>query len=232
MDKVCAIVGAGPGNGKALAQRFAADGYRVALLARNEQRLAAFARELPGALPVACDVTKAESIAAAFSRISRELGQVETLVYNAGNYMRGGVESTALAQLEECLRINAIGCLAAAQQVVPDMRQRGAGAIIVIGATASRRGSAGVLPFAAAKAGQRVMVESMARELWPQGIHVSYVVIDAVIDSPFMRALFPCQAADAFARTEHIARSVAFLAAQPRSAWTFEVDLRPHVEKW
>lgn len=231
-QKVCAIVGAGPGNGKALALRFAQDGFRVALMARDEKRLTALAREVPGGLAVGCDVTRKESIVAAFTRVERELGAVDTLLYNAGNYVPGGVENTQADGLEACFRVNAVGCLHAVQQVVSGMRKRADGAIIVIGATASRRGSAGVLPFATAKAGQRVMVESMARELWPLGIHVAYVVIDAVIASLRMRAVFPCRSSEAFAQPEHIASTVAQVVAQPRSAWTFELDLRPHLEKW
>jgi NAD(P)-dependent dehydrogenase (short-subunit alcohol dehydrogenase family) len=230
-DKVCVIVGAGPGNGRALLERFAREGYQVAVMARDRMRLEALARAVPGSLALACDVTRLESIDAAFAQVARELGPVDTLLYNAGSYVRGGVD-TELARLEECLRVNTLGCLATVQQVVPAMRKRGGGAIVVVGASASRRGLSGVLPFATAKGGQRLMVEALARELGPQGIHVAYLVIDAVIDSPLMRALFPCRSADGFARPEHIASAVAQLVAQPRSTWTFELDLRPHVEKW
>jgi NAD(P)-dependent dehydrogenase (short-subunit alcohol dehydrogenase family) len=195
-------------------------------------RLTARAREVPGATAIVCDVTRKDSIVAAFAQVERELGPVDALVYNAGNYVRGGVEDTAGEKLEDCFRVNAVGCLYAVQQVISGMRERSRGSIIVIGATASRRGAAGVLPFAAAKGGQRLMVESMARELSPLGIHVAYVVIDAVIDSLFMRAVFPCRSAESFAQPEHIASSVAHLVAQPRSAWSFELDLRPHLEKW
>ena len=232
MQRVCAIVGAGPGNGKAFAERFTREGFRVALLARDDKRLRALAHEVPGSVAVRCDVTSGESMAEAFGYIERELGPVDTLVYNAGNYVRGSVQDTDLQRLEDCFRVNAVGCLCAVQQVVAGMKKRSSGAIIVIGATASRRGAAGVLPFAAAKGGQRLLVESMARELSPAGIHVAYVVIDAVIDSLFMRTVFPCRSADAFARPEHIASAVAELVAQPRSAWTFELDLRPYLEKW
>lgn len=232
MQRVCAVVGTGPGNGKAFAERFTRDGYRVALLARDEKRLRALARDLPGSVAVECDVTSGESIAAAFASIERELGSVDTLIYNAGNYVRGGAQDTDPQRLEDCFRVNAVGCLRAVQQVLPAMRERSNGAIVVIGATASRRGAAGVLPFAAAKGGQRLMVEALARELAPQGIHVGYVVIDAVIDSLLMRALFPCRPAAAFAKPEHIADAVAQLVAQPASAWSFEIDLRPHLEKW
>lgn len=232
MQRVCAIVGAGPGNGKAFAERFTRDGFRVALLARNESRLRTLARDIPGSVAVGCDVTSGDSVTAAFNYVERELGPVDTLIYNAGNYVRGGVQDTDPQRLEECFRVNAVGCLRAVQHVVPGMKKRSSGAIVVIGATASRRGAKGVLPFAAGKGGQRLMVEAMARELSPQGIHVSYVVIDAVIDSLLMRTIFPCRSAAGFAQPDHIASALAQLVAQPSSAWTFELDLRPHVEKW
>lgn len=232
MSRVCAVVGAGPGNGAAFARRFAADGYRVALLARNEARLQGLADEVEGSLAVSCDVSSSASLASAFERIVTELGPVDTLIYNAGNYVLGGVNETDAACLEQCFRVNAVGCLSAVRQVVKGMRERARGEIVVIGATASRRGAAGGLAFAAAKAGQRVMVESMARELSPQGIHVSYVVVDAIIDSPLMRKVFPSRTAETFARADDIASSVAHLVQQPRSAWTFELDLRPYLETW
>jgi NADP-dependent 3-hydroxy acid dehydrogenase YdfG len=229
---VCAIVGAGSGNGAAFARRFSADGYRVALLARDAERLRTLAAQHPGSLAVACDAIDSAAVQQAFARVERELGAVDTLIFNAGNYVRGGVESTTSAQLESSFRLNAVACLASVQQVVGAMKRRGSGAIVVIGATASLRGKEGSLPFAAAKAGQRVMVQSMARELGPAGIHVAYIVIDAVIASPRMRLLFPCRAADAFAQPDDVAAAVALLVQQPRSAWTFELDLRPHLEKW
>lgn len=228
---VCVIVGAGPGNGAAFARRFAGDGYRVAVLARDEGRLRRLASEIPGCVAIGCDVTVRSSIDAAFDRVARELGPVSVLVYNAGNYASGGV-STDVADLEKALRINVTGCLLAVQHVAKEMRAAGGGAIVIIGATASRRGAAGTLPFATAKSGQRAMAESLARELWPAGIHVAYVVLDAVVDALLMRALFACRPAAAFARPDDIAITVAHLASQSRTAWTFEVDLRPHVEKW
>jgi NADP-dependent 3-hydroxy acid dehydrogenase YdfG len=226
------VVGAGPGNGAAFARRFAAEGYQVALLARNEARLKSLAEEVPGSLAVPCDVASSASVASAFAHVLAALGPVDTLIYNAGNYVMGGVSETDAACLEQCFRVNAVGCLNAVRQVVEGMRARGRGEIVVIGATASRRGAAGSLPFAAAKAGQRVMVESMARELSPRGIHVSYVVIDAAIDSPLMRKVFPSRTEESFAKADDIAASVAHLVQQPRSAWTFELDLRPYLESW
>lgn len=229
---VCAIVGAGEGNGAAFARCFAAAGHQVALMARDAERLRSLAEQQSGSLALPCDLSQPPSVEAAFARLAQQLGPVETLIYNAGNYVRGGVESTSPEQLEASFRLNAVGCLVAVQQVVKDMKRRGSGSIVVIGATASLRGKEGSLPFAAAKAGQRIMVQSMARELGPHGIHVAYVVIDAVIASPRMRLLFPCRSGDAFAQPDDIATAVLQLVQQPRSAWSFELDLRPHLEKW
>jgi NADP-dependent 3-hydroxy acid dehydrogenase YdfG len=230
-QEICAIVGAGPGNGAALARRFAKDDYRVALLARDETRLRALAQTIPNSAPVVCDATREASIAAAFASVA-ELGSVRTLIYNAGNFVLGSVDDTDPATLEAAMRLNCSGCLAAVQEVLPGMRERGHGEIVVIGATASLRGSVGALPFATAKAGQRVMVQAMARALWPRGIHVVYVVIDGVIDMPTTRGLFTDKPDTFFMRPDAIADAVAHLVQQDRSAWTFELDLRPYAECW
>lgn len=230
---VCVIVGVGPGNGAAFARRFATAGYRVALLARSDTFTRTLADELErAAVAYPCDATSSTDIAATFARIEAELGTVDVLVHNAGNAVLGGVETTRPEQLEQALRVNITGCLLAAQQVVPAMRRRRAGAIVVIGATASRRGAAGFLPFAAAKAGQRNLAESMARELGPSGIHVAHVVIDGVIDTPATRARLPDRAQHTWLAPSAIADAVFTLAHQPPSAWTFELDLRPAVERW
>ncbi len=226
---VCAIVGVGPGNGAAFARRFHAAGHRLALIARSQPQVGSLAEELDGAHAFACDATSAADVATTFARIEAELGAVDVLIYNAGNAVLGALATTRTDQLEQALRVNVVGCLLAAQQVVPGMRRRGGGHIVVIGATASRRGAAGMLPFAAAKAGQRNLAESLARELGPAGIHVAHVVIDGMIDSPAMRRLFPDRQLLAPAA---IADSVFALASQPRSAWSFELDLRPAGEQW
>ena len=228
----CVVMGAGKGNGAAFARKFVSEGRRVAVLARDEKRLAGIAAEVGDCLAVSCDVTREESIGAALDRVESELGPLQTLLYNAGNFVPGNVDSTESGLLEYCFRVNVVGCLNAVRRAAKGMRARGRGEIVVIGATASRRGAAGALPFAAAKAGQRAMVESMARELGPLGIHVAYVVIDAVIDTPVMRAFFAGKPDEFFAKPDDIAESVAHLVAQKRSAWTFELDLRPYIERW
>lgn len=228
---VCAIVGAGPGNGAAMARHFASAGYRVALLARGRHRLESLASTIAGAVAVPCDVTDEVAIARAFAQVS-ELGRLDTLIYNAGNFVLGTVHDTRPQALEGAFALNCTGCLLAVQRALPGMLARGSGTIIVIGATASRRGSAGALPFATAKAGQRVMAESMARALGPLGIHVAYVTVDGVIDTPDTRLLFSTQPDEFFLQADAVARTVLHLAEQPRSAWTFELELRPFGERW
>jgi len=170
---VCAVVGVGPGNGAAFARRFAAEGYKVALLARSTEFSSELAKTLPGSKAYACDVNDAESVERAFAALTRELGEVEVLVYNAGSGVWGNIEDISAADFEACWRTNALGALLAVKQVVPAMKRAGRGNIVFTGATASRRGVARTAAFAPAKAAQKSLAESAARYLWPQGIHVS-----------------------------------------------------------
>lgn len=229
---VCAVVGVGPGNGSAIARQFAAQGYAIALLARHGDRLADLERELDGARTYSCDATDAGQVKETFARIEREMGPVNVLVHNAGSGHFKNFDDTTPADFEADWKVNALGLLLTGQAVVPQMRRQGCGAIVVIGATASLTGNAGFAPFAAAKSAQRSLAQSMARHLDPEGIHVAYVIIDAVVDMPRTREMMPDRPDDFFAKPEHIAETVWFLSQQPKSAWTFELDLRPFGEKW
>jgi len=229
---VCAVVGIGPGNGAALARRFAAEGYSVALLARGTTVSAALARALDGARAYACDVTDAASVARAFSSIRAELGEVTVLVYNAGSGAWGSVEQITADAFEEAWRVNALGALLVAQQVIPAMKAAGSGAIIFIGATASLRGMPMTAAFAPAKAAQRILAESMARSLGPAGIHVALVVLDGVVDIPRTRERMADKPDDFFIKPDDVAESVLWLSRQPRSAWSFAIEARPFGEKW
>ena len=229
---VCAVIGVGPGNGAAFASKFADNGYRVALLARNEEYLAELAGELVGAVAYLCDVTDTDALTGALARIRDELGPVSVLNYNAGAGQFCHGEDTSVEAFEQPWRIYALGCFVAARAVIDDMRELDGPSIIVIGATASLRGGANFTTFASAKAAQRSLAQSMARHLGPDGIHVAYVVIDGVVDLPRTRAAMPDKPDEFFLRPEDIAESVSFLARQPRSAWTFELDVRPHSERW
>lgn len=229
---VCVIAGVGEGNGAALARAFAREGMSVALLARGTQFIDALAQELGDARAYSCDLAEPEDIAKAFASIGSELGEPAVLVYNAGGGARGDAGSVSLDAFEQAWRVNALGALAASQQVIPAMKHAGKGAIIFIGATASLRGGAQTAAFAPAKAAQRSLAESMARSLWPQGIHVGLIVIDAVVDLPRTRERMPDKPDDFFIKPGDIAAAAVSLSKQPRSAWTFEAIVRPFGEKW
>lgn len=229
---VCAIVGAGSGNGLAFARRFAKAGYRLALMARDEARLKLLAQEAGGALAVPCDARDPAAVEQAFAQIERTLAPVDVLIYNAGAGKFGSVDEIAASDFESAWRVNALGCLAAVKSVLPGMRKKKSGQIVVIGATAGKRGGANFAAFAPAKFAQRGLAESLARKLGPEGIHVSYVVIDGVIDLSRTRKLMPDKPDEFFLKPEDIAESVYYVTTQPRSAWTFEYDVRPFGERW
>lgn len=229
---VCVVVGIGPGNGAALARHFAAEGYAVALLARSTTLSSTLATELADARAYACDVTSASDVAATFVRIRADLGDAEVLVYNAGSGVWGDVEHITPADFESTWKVNALGTLLASREVIPAMKRRGRGSIIVIGATASRRGAARTAAFAPAKAAQRSLAESMARSLWPSGIHVALVVIDGVVDLERTRKAMPDKPEEFFVKPDDVAATVHWLAHQPASAWSFEVEARPFGETW
>jgi NAD(P)-dependent dehydrogenase (short-subunit alcohol dehydrogenase family) len=229
---VCVVVGVGEGNGAAFARAFAREGMSLALLARGTEFTQALADEIGEARAYPCDVTDPAAIAKAFDAIRTDLGDPGVLIYNAGSGVRGDAESIGLEAFENAWRANALGALAASQQVIPAMKAAGQGAIIFIGATASLRGGAQTAGFASAKAAQRILAESMARSLWPQGIHVALIVIDAVVDLPRTRQRMPDKPDDFFIKPDDVAATAVWLAKQPRSAWTFEVVVRPFGEKW
>ena len=229
---VCVVTGVGPGNGAAFTRRFLDEGYAVAMLARSQETLARLEGELPGARGFVADVGDPGQVRASFERIRSELGPVAVLVHNAGSGAFSSFLDTEPAQLEAAWRTNALGLLLCGREAAADMQKAGGGAIVVIGATASLRGGAATAAFASAKAAQRSLAQSMARSLGPEGIHVSYVIVDGVIDIPRTRAMLPDRPDEFFLEPDRIADTVFHLATQDRSAWTFELDLRPFGEKW
>jgi NAD(P)-dependent dehydrogenase (short-subunit alcohol dehydrogenase family) len=229
---VCVVVGVGPGNGAAFARRFAAEGYAAALLARGLEFTRDLASTLPDARAYECDVADAGSVEHTFKAIRDELGNVDVLVYNAGTGVWGTVEDVKAADFEMAWRVNALGALLTSQQVIPAMKKAGKGSIVVIGATASRRGGAKTAAFAPAKAAQRSLTESMARHLWPAGIHVSLIVVDGVVALPRTRKMMPDKPDAFFVKPEDIAETALRLSQQSPSAWSFEVEARPFGETW
>jgi NAD(P)-dependent dehydrogenase (short-subunit alcohol dehydrogenase family) len=231
---VCVVVGIGPGNGAALARRFAREGNAVALLSRSTDTSSALAAEIgkDSARAYACDAGDPSSVSRVFAEIEKDLGAPSIVVYNAGSGAWGSVEEISLEDFESAWRVNALGLLATTKAVVPAMKSAGSGAIIVIGATASRRGAPKTAIFAPAKAAQRSLCESMAKSLGPAGIHVALIIVDGVIDIPKTRAAMADKPDSFFLRPDDIADLAAYLAKQPRSAWTFEAEARPFAEKW
>lgn len=226
MDKpVCAVVGIGPKNGRAFATRFAQEGYTVALLSRSTDYSSELARELGGSA-YACDVTDPAAIRGAFAKIREDLGDVDVLLYNAGSGQFGTFDEVPDEAFETGWRINVQGLLQSTREVVEPMRAKRRGAIIVTGATASLRGKPFTAAFAQAKAAQRSLAQSFARQLGPEGIHVALVIVDGGIGTDDQTG------EEGMLRPADIADTVYHVATQPKSAWTFEVDLRPFKESW
>ena len=232
MSKLCVITGVGAGNGASFSRRFTREGYRVVMLARNLTYLETLAKEIPGSVAMECDVRDPDAIRDVFARIHEEIGTVDTLIYNAGVGEWASIMDTSLEGMQSSWATNTLGLAACAQQVIPSMTENGEGNIMVIGATASLRGGAQSTAFASAKAAQRSVAQSMARDLGPKGIHVGYLIIDGIIDIERTRERFPDRADDFFMQPDAIADSVYALTQQDRSAWAFEIDLRPYGEKW
>lgn len=232
MTEVCAVVGIGPGNGRALTQRFARAGQTVAMLSRNADYLHELANEVDGAVAFPCDATDEKAVHATFERIHRELGPVSTVIYNAGAGIFKNAEEAGASDFEATWKTNTLGLVHVAQATLPQLRSRTPARLIVMGASAAWRGRAQTAPFASAKAAQHSLAQSLARQLGPEHIHVAYVVIDGVIDLPRTREMLPDQPDEFFLNPDAIADSVWALCQQDPSAWTFELDLRPFGEAW
>ena len=229
---VCLITGVGPGTGSALARRFTEGGYRVALLARNEERLAALEKQLPNARGYRCDVSDPAQVEAVASAVERELGDPSVIVHNAVGGAVGTFRDIDPAILNRNFQVNTMGLLYLARRFSPAMVNAGKGAIVATGNTSALRGKPGFAGFAPTKAAQRILAESMARDLGPRGVHVAYVVIDAVIDLEWTRKRFHDRPDDFFIKPQAIANEIWHVVHQDRSAWSFNVELRPFGESW
>ena len=229
---VTVISGVGPGTGSALARRFAAAGHRIAMLARNAERLASLERELPGARGYACDVSDSTQVQAMAEHIERELGTPANLVHNAVGGAFGNFLEIDPVVLNRNFQINTMGLLYLARRFAPAMARAGSGNIIITGNTSALRGKAAFAGFAPTKAAQRILAEAMARELGPKGVHVAYIVIDAVIDVAWARERYKDRPDDFFIKPAAIAEEAWHVTQQPRSGWSFNVELRPYCETW
>ncbi len=231
-QKVCLVTGVGPGTGKAIVERFVEGGYPVAMLARNEERLASIEKDLEGAHAFPCDVTDVDALTATVGEIKSRIGTPTIVVHNAVGGAFGSFQEIEPAILEQNFQVNTMALLHLARLVVDDMVEAGGGAILATGNTSAYRGKANFAGFAPSKAAQRILIESIARDVGPRGVHAAYVAIDAVIDLAWTRKRLPDAPDDFFCKPADIAGEVFHIAHQPRSAWTNEIVIRPHGENW
>jgi NAD(P)-dependent dehydrogenase (short-subunit alcohol dehydrogenase family) len=232
MTKTCLITGVGPGTGSALVRRFAEDGYAVAMLARNAERLGALASELDSAHAYVCDVSDELALASTYERIKAEHGAPAVIVHNAVGAALGSYMDINPDRLRMAFEVNTMALLNLARLGTPDMVASGSGAIVCTGNTSAYRGKANFAGFAPSKAAQRILLESIARDGGPKGIHAAYVAIDAVIDVPWTREAFAGRPDEFFCKPADIAEEVFRIAHQPRSAWSSESVIRPYGETW
>lgn len=229
---VCVVTGVGPGTGSALARRFAKGGYRVALIARDEGRLRNLEAELPGSRAYPCDVSDRKQIDRVLEEIERDLGQPSVLIHNAVGGAFGSFQEIDPEVLNRNFQVNTMALLYLARRLAPAMVKAGQGTILVTGNTSAQRGRPLFAGFAPTKAAQRILAEAMARELGPKGVHVAYLVIDAVIDVPWTRERYKDKPDDFFIKPAAIADELWHVAHQDRSAWSFNVEVRPFGETW
>jgi len=245
MDKICLVTGVGGATGAAISRRFARDGYRVAMLARNRGRLDQLEKEICGSRSYVCDVGDLDALSRTVGAIRSDLGQPSVLVHNAVSATFGRFLDADPAELERNFRVNTTALLYLARALAPDMIASGEGAIVVTGNTSSLRGVPNYALFAPTKAAQRILAESLARDLGPKRVHVAYVTIDGSIDSPWLSEGGKAPPAwhppptdwahahgDWFVDPDAIANEVFHMAHQHPSAWSFDLVIRPFAEKW
>lgn len=229
---VALVTGVGPGTGAAIARRFARGGYAVAMVARSRDRLLSLEHEIERARGYPCDVTDETQLDATIEKVRADLGVPKVLVHNAV----GGAFGTFLEIEPEVLnrnfQINTMALLHLARRLAPAMVEAGEGTIIATGNTSALRGKPRYAGFAPTKAAQRVLAEAIARDLGPKGVHVAYVLIDAVIDLEWTRRMLPQAADEFFIKPAAIAEEVWHVVHQDRSAWSFNVEVRPFGEAW
>jgi len=241
-DKICVVTGVGEATGASIVKRFARDGFSVAMIARNEKRLQRLESEIENSRAFPCDLGDEIELKRCIANIKSDMGSPEILIHNAvsasfDHFLEGDPSS-----LEKNFKVNTMALLHLARELAPAMIDAGTGTIIVTGNTAALRGIPTYALFAPTKAAQRILAQSLARDLGPKGIHVAYVIIDAAINAPWLGPERPFwleapdhwadKPEDYFANPTAIADEVFHVAHQHRSTWSFDVELRPYGESW
>lgn len=230
---VALITGVGPGTGAAVARRFADGGYRVAMVARTAERLHEIEKTCANTKAYPCNLSDLDEVSACVAAVQADLGAPRVLVYNAVRAAFGPFMEIEPERIEKVFRVNVTSFLHMARLLAPAMVEAGDGAIIATGNTAAHRGRANYAGFAPTKAAQRILAQSMARDLGPKGVHVAYLTIDAMIDLEWTRAGPGKGKPDEwFITPRAIASEVWHVAHQDRSAWSFDVEIRPFGETW
>ncbi|MEX0349667.1 MAG: SDR family NAD(P)-dependent oxidoreductase [Paracoccaceae bacterium] len=231
--KVCAIIGFGPGLGTAYAETFHQAGYSLGLLSWSGARFDGVEATNTSVRAYKCDAGDPDNLKGALTSVQSDLGPVDVVIYNADLAQFGTLDDVSEVQFEQSWRVGALGLFATAKALGPQMSERGSGAIIVSGATAALRGNVWTTAFAPSKSAQRTLANALAKQLGPKGVHVAYLVIDGVIDTEDTRTNFaPNEPDEFFIEPQRIAETALMLAHQDKSAWTFELDIRPFGEKW
>ncbi|MEZ5502046.1 MAG: SDR family NAD(P)-dependent oxidoreductase [Halioglobus sp.] len=238
--KVAVIVGAGDAIGTAITRKFAQRGLTVCALRRNADRLAPLVEELRSkgheAHAFSCDARREEQVIERFAAIEQQVGDIEVVVFNVGANVPLGILDTDSRKFFKIWEMACFAGFLTGREAARVMSVRKRGTILFTGATASVRGAAGFAAFASAKHGLRALAQSMARELGPQNIHVAHVVIDAAVDTQWILENFPeatqLKENDGLVDPGALAENYVMLYDQPRNAWTFELDLRPWIERW
>ena len=230
--KVALVTGVGPGTGSSIARRFSDGGYKVAMIARDKERLKSLEDELEDSKGYSCELRNQEYLNSTIDNIIKDFGYPDVFIHNAVRGTRGNFLEFTSEELQSNFDINVLALHRIAQKVAPEMIKKNKGAIIVTGNTSAHRGKANFGGTASTKAAQKILTESFARFLNPKGIHVAYITIDAAIDLEWTRKAWPDKPDDFFIQPDDIASEVWHIAHQSKSAWTFDHWLRPFGENW
>ena len=240
MNKAALVIGAGDATGGAIARRFAREGYVACVVRRHGDKLEPLVMQIENeggrARAFGVDARNEEGVVAMVDTIEREVGPIDVFVFNIGANVPSSILDETARKYFKVWEMACLSGFLTGREAAKRMVARATGTMLFTGATASLRGGANFGAFAGAKHALRALAQSMARELGPLGIHVAHVVVDGAIDTEFIRTNFPERYAkkddDGILQPDHIADTYWYLHTQPRDAWTFELDLRPWIERW